>query len=98
LRYVCTDAAYWQRPEPTFGGQAAVQLHALLRQVLPVLHDPEAFPASYRQELAGRAEHLLHDGSEETPSSFDENEYEPGCWLDEEDPASHATSETEEEW
>jgi hypothetical protein len=81
----------------TDDGKRAVHLHALLRQVLPVLRQPESFPASYRTELAVRAEHLLSADSEDALPPPDLEEYEPGCWLDDE-PALDENAETEEPW
>jgi hypothetical protein len=72
----------------TDGGALVVQMQSLLRQITPVLEQPDSVPNSYRQQLAERVKALLEGAPEEILSR--EEEYEPGCWLDE--------TEMEEPW
>lgn len=67
----------------TDGGALVVQMHTLLRQITPVLEQPESVPECYRHQLAERVKALLAGISEETMSR--EDDYEPGCWMEETD-------------
>ena len=65
----------------TDGGTLVVQMQGLLRQITPVLEQPDSVPDCYRQELAERVKALLQGIPEERQSR--EDDYEPGCWLEE---------------
>jgi len=67
----------------TDDGHFTLQIHALLRQVTPVLEQPDIFPDAYRHELAERAKKLLHHFPDEEPLPHHSNEYELGCWVEE---------------
>lgn len=72
----------------TDGGALVVQMQGLLRQITPVLEQPDSVPECYRRELAERVKALLQGIPEER--HIREDDYEPGCWLEE--------TEMEEPW
>lgn len=89
-----------QRPEATEalaltvteGGALVVQMHMLLRQITPVLEQPDSVPDEYRQQLVERTKTLLQGIPEDAMEQ--EDGYEPGCWREE----TEEETEREEPW
>lgn len=78
----------------TDDGRFALQMHALLRQMTPVLEQPNTYPEAYRMELANRAKQILHNFPDDESFSLDAHEYEPGCWVENDE----ETETREEPW